>query len=283
VTPTQIESLQAQVEAYDRLELPVPPKPMLGRTLRWFLTRLAALAIFILAWQLVVWSGWKPQFLVPSPFTVLDKLGSDLGSYWGDVGTTVGRATIALLAALAGGVVIGGVAAAVPLLRAPLRSIAKGVGTLPSVAWIPVTLIVIGMQTPTILFIGAVGATPPIALGVLAGLTAAPPSLLRSFQEIGAGRVRRVVTVVIPNALPDALAGLRRGWAAAWIGILAAEIFLTLDSLGLGGQLQFNRGLNDYVGVYEVMIVIFVVGVVIDGVLLGGATAFLRWTHGRDD
>ena len=48
--------------------------------------KLLAIAIVIGGWQLAVWSHWKPEFLVPSPFTVLDRLfhepGTMLSASW---------------------------------------------------------------------------------------------------------------------------------------------------------------------------------------------------------
>ena len=32
--------------------------------------KLVAVALFIGAWQVIVWTGWKPQTVLPSPFTV---------------------------------------------------------------------------------------------------------------------------------------------------------------------------------------------------------------------
>ena len=39
--------------------------------------KLLAIAIVICVWQIAVWSHWKPEYLVPSPFTVLDQMLHD--------------------------------------------------------------------------------------------------------------------------------------------------------------------------------------------------------------
>lgn len=244
-----------------------------GRPLvRWIATRVAALVIFVAAWQLVVISGWKPQFLVPSPFTVLDALVHDPGAFAHDAGISLTRAAIGLGAAIVVGGVIGVVAACVHPLRAPLRSLVAGLQTLPPVVWYPAALIVIGLSTPTILLVITLGATPLIALGIIDGAAEVPTRR----EGSTAGRVTRLRRVALPAALPRMLAGLRSGWGACWAALLTGEILLTLPSLGLGGQLAFNRGLNDYVAVYEGMIVIFLIGVLVDGAIFGGATVLLR-------
>ena len=44
--------------------------------------KLLAVAIFIGAWQVVVWTGWKPEYVLPSPFTVLDQFWQDKSTLW---------------------------------------------------------------------------------------------------------------------------------------------------------------------------------------------------------
>jgi NitT/TauT family transport system permease protein len=234
----------------------------------------AALAIFVLAWQLVVWSNWKPQYLLPSPFTVFDAMWRHPGAFTHNAGVTLGHAAIGLAAAIAVGGVIGVVAAAIWPLRAPVRSIVAGLETLPAVVWYPAALIVIGTSWYAILFVIVIGAAPPIARGVLDGV-GRTSRRRRGASESGPRGLVRLRTVVLPGSLVDVLGGVRRGWLLCWTALLTGEILLTLPSLGLGGQLAFERGLNDNVAVYEVMVVIFVLGVVVDGVIFGTATKVL--------
>jgi len=250
-----------------------PPTPHRRPLLRAIATRAAALVIFVAAWQLVVISGWKPQFLVPSPFTVLDALVRDPGAFAHDAGISVSRAAIGLGAAIVVGGVIGLVAAWVRPLRAPLRSLVAGLRTLPPVVWYPAALIAIGLSTPAILLVIVVGAAPLIALGIIEGIAEVP---VRADGTTDGARVARLRLVALPAAAPRMLAGLRSGWAACWAALLTGELLLTLPSLGLGGQLALNRGLNDYVAVYEGMIVIFLIGVIVDGAIFGGLAALLR-------
>jgi sulfonate transport system permease protein len=244
------------------------------RVARAILTRVAALAIFIAVWQLVVITGWKPQYLVPSPFTVFDAMWHDPGAFSHNVAITLGRAAAGFGAAIVVGGVLGAVAAAIAPLRGPVRSIAKGMATMPPVVWFPAAMIVIGLTAPVILLVMVIGGAPPIARSVIDGVEASAPRRSRGdgeAGEVGWGRLRHVV---VPGALPDVLVGLRQGWALCWAALLTGEILLTLASLGIGGQLALERGLNDNVAIYEVMVVIFVLGVVIDGAF-GVATALL--------
>jgi len=246
---------------------------MRGRILRGVATRVAALAVFVLAWQLVVVSGWKPEYLLPSPFTVLDAMWRGPGAFTHNAGITLGHAAIGLAAAAVVGGVVGVLGSFFAPVRAIVRSIVAGLETVPAVVWYPAALIVIGASWYSILFVIVVSAAPPIARGVIEGVTKTATRSSPANQDQG-DRLARLRHVVVPGSLPDVLAGLRRGWRNCWAALLTGEILLLLPSLGLGGQLYFERGLNDDVAVYEAMIVIFVLGWLIDGVF-GTAAAML--------
>jgi NitT/TauT family transport system permease protein len=154
-----------------------------------------------------------------------------------------------------------------------VRSIAKGLATLPPVVWFPAAMIVIGLSTPAILLVMVIGGAPPVARSVIDGVEATASR--RGAAEDGGPRRARLGHVVIPGALPDALGGVRRSWALCWTALLTGEILLTLATLGIGGQLVFERGLNDYVALYEAMVVIFILGVVIDGAIGVGSSLLL--------
>ena len=242
------------------------------RILRGIATRAAALAVFVLAWQLVVVSGWKPEYLLPSPFTVFDAMWHGPGAFTHNAGITLGHAAIGLAAAVVVGGVVGVLGSLFAPVRAVVRSIVAGLETVPAVVWYPAALIVIGTSWYSILVVIVISAAPPIARGVIEGV-AKTATRTSADQEQG-DRLARLRHVVVPGSLPDVLSGLRRGWRNCWAALLTGEILLLLPSLGLGGQLYFERGLNDDVAVYEAMIVIFVLGWLIDGVF-GTAAAML--------
>jgi NitT/TauT family transport system permease protein len=263
--------------ARDPAGAPAPSAPggsRSKRVARAILTRVAALAIFILAWQVVVWTGWKPEYLIPSPFTVFDAMWHGPGAFTHNVGVTFGRAGIGFGSALVVGAVLGIAAAVVAPLRGPVRSIAKGLATLPPVVWFPAAMIVIGLSTPAILLVMVIGGAPPVARGVIDGVEATA-SRRKETAERGDAAGARLRRVVIPGALPDMLGGVRRSWGLCWTALLTGEVLLTLTSLGIGGQLVFEGGLNDYVALYEAMVVIFLMGVVVDGAIGAGSSLLL--------
>ena len=239
------------------------------------LTRVAALAIFIGAWQVVVMTGWKPEYLIPSPFTVFDAILHGPGAFSHNAGITLVRAAIGFGAAIAVGVVLGSAAALLAPLRAPVRSITKGMATLPGHRVVP------GgddRDRPH-------HARDPPRRRHRRGAAHRRERHRRRRGDVrspiahGRGGAGQSTRAAAPRR--GAWGAARRarrpstGWGLCWAALLTGELLLTLASLGLGGQLIFERGLNDYVALYEVMVVIFIIGVLVDAAF-GGATALLR-------
>ena len=63
----------------DALELPLESAPSsLARTWSAAWPKLAAIGLFLAFWQVVVWVGWKPTYVLPAPGTVFGRLLADL-------------------------------------------------------------------------------------------------------------------------------------------------------------------------------------------------------------
>ena len=71
--------LESELAGLDALDRPIAAHPGLARrTWRGLWPKLAAIGIAILAWQLVVWSGWKPDYVLPGPWAVFGTLAREV-------------------------------------------------------------------------------------------------------------------------------------------------------------------------------------------------------------
>jgi NitT/TauT family transport system permease protein len=274
--------------AIDLVEAPVvtaPKAPPIARKI-WpaLWPKLVAVAIFIGGWQLLVWSHWRAEYIIPSPFTVFDQLFHDLGSLSGAVGVTMRRAGIGFGAAILIGGVIGLAVARVRVLRTGIGSMITGLQTMPSVAWVPLAIVLFQLSERAILFVVILGAAPSIANGIIDGVDNVPPILLRAGRVLGARGFSALRYVVVPAALPSVVSGLKQGWAFAWRSLMAAELIGGFPGhLGIAQQLNVATQNADYPSVYESMIVIFVIGVVVDVVFFGTVVRAIRKRYGLVD
>jgi NitT/TauT family transport system permease protein len=271
---------QQELAGLDALETVAEPRQSFGAKVWASLwPKLLAVAMVVLFWQLVVWSGWRPEFVLPSPFTVFKTLGDMLTSaeLWTAIGVTLQRAVKGYLLALVIGSVVGLAVARSRVLRAAIGSLVTGLQTMPSVAWFPLALTLFKISEAAILFVVVLGAAPSIANGLVHGVDHIPPVLLRAGKVLGARGVSEYRHIVIPAALPSFVAGLKQGWAFSWRSLMAGELLVIIaNKKSLGFLLDANRELLDVPGLIAVMIVILVVGITVDALVFAQLDKRLR-------
>jgi NitT/TauT family transport system permease protein len=246
--------------------------------------KLVAIAIFVGGWQILVWSGWRPEYIIPSPFTVFDALLHDIPTLAGAVGVTMRRAAVGFSLSIVIGGAIGLAVARVRVLHAAIGSMITGLQTMPSVAWVPLAIVLFQLSEKAILFVVVLGAAPSIANGIIDGVDNVPPILLRAGRVLGARGFTSLRYVVVPAALPSVVGGLKQGWAFAWRSLMAGELIAGFPGhIGIGQALNIAGQNADFVAVYEAMIVIFVLGVAIDAVVFGSAERAIRKRYGLVD
>ncbi|HKT57434.1 MAG TPA: ABC transporter permease [Microbacterium sp.] len=250
--------------------LPPPAVPPFARRLwRRLWPGLLAIAIVLVAWQVMYLSGVKPAYVLPDPLTVFDRLGALLvaPSFWLGAATTMTRAVTGFAVALVIGTALGAAVARSRILRSAIGSLLSGLQTMPSIAWFPLAILFFGLTEQAILFVIVLGAAPSIANGLISGIDDVPPQLLRAGHTLGARGWRMLRYVILPAALPTYVAGLKQGWAFAWRSLLAGELLVTISQVtALGVLLSNARSFADAPTLLAVMIVILVIGMIVDGV-----------------
>jgi NitT/TauT family transport system permease protein len=284
--PVEDAKLAEEIAGLDALEAHLESHPSRGRqiwTTVW--PKAAAVGLALLAWQAVVWSGWKEDYVLPGPDTVLPALWTELGTakFWTAVSITMRRAFSAYTLALVIGSVIGMAVARSRLLRSAVGSLITGLQTMPSIAWFPLAILLFGLTERAIMFVVVLGAAPSIANGLIAGVDHVPPLMVRAGRMIGAKGVRLYRHVVLPAALPTYVAGLKQGWAFAWRSLMAGELLVIVANRpSIGDQLQFAREFSRADQMMALMIVILVIGIVVDTVF-GRADMTIRRRRGLID
>jgi NitT/TauT family transport system permease protein len=275
------------ISGLDALEIAGQEKePSRARKL-WFQTwpKLTAIALAILIWQAVVWSGWKDSWALPGPAIVFPDLWDYVRSeaFWSGLATTARRAGVGFAAAVGVGLILGLAVASSKILRAALGSMITALQTMPSIAWFPLAILLFQLSEQAIFFVVVLGAAPSVANGVLHGVDYVPPLLRRAGINIGARGFDLYRYVIAPAALPAIVAGLKQGWAFAWRSLMAGELLVVIASkTSIGAQLQYSRELSDTERLISIMITILVVGLLADAAF-GAADRAIRRRWGLLD
>jgi NitT/TauT family transport system permease protein len=260
--------LVADLPGVDAVEAtPRPSRAPMRRVWDGLWPKLAAAALMLAAWQAVVWSGWKPDYVLPGPGPVFQRLAQDFGNVNFDLGIaiTLRRALIGFAIAVAIGSVAGILVARIAVLRKAIGSAILGLQSMPSIAWFPLAILLFGLNETAIFFVVILGAAPAIAGGLLSGVDHVQPILVRVGHVMGARGLSLYRHVILPAALPSFVGGLKQGWAFAWRSLMAGEIIgIVGHQLSLGQQIQFARDFADAEQLLAIIVVIFIIGVVID-------------------
>jgi NitT/TauT family transport system permease protein len=257
------------VAGLDALDTPTAARtPLWRRVLGSTVPPVLTLVVVIVAWQVLWASAIWPEFKLPAPIAVYDRFAEVVadGSVWSITWTSVGRAIVGFLVAVAIATPLGLLVAKVPFVRAAIGPLLSGMQSLPSVAWVPAAVLWFGLTDATIYFVVLLGSVPSIANGLVSGIDQVPPILGRVGDVMGAGRLASARLILLPAALPGYLSGCKQGWAFAWRSLMAAEIIATSPQLGvgLGAYLKAGSDVNDIAGVISAIVLILLVGVGIE-------------------
>jgi NitT/TauT family transport system permease protein len=277
--------LNRELAGLDHLETVLPPRPSRAARI-WAAAwpKLLAVALALIVWQLVVWSGWKPEYVLPGPRKVWDSFVENFSTNMDAAWTTLQRGFKGFAFALVIGTIVGALVARNRVLRSAVGSLITGLQTMPSVAWFPLAILLFKLGEGAIFFVVVLGAAPSIANGLISGIDHIQPILLRAGTVLGARRWKLFRYVILPAALPSFVAGLKQGWAFAWRSLLAGELIVLIPGqFSLGQQLDANRQLADSAGVIAVMIVILIIGILVDALLFGTAERAIRRRYGLVD
>lgn len=232
-----------------------------------------SLAIFLVA-LLVLWQGfyWLAVdvleickfYTVPSPMGVGQRfmeLCKD-GTLIQATINSLGRGVVGYAIAVVLGILIGLIINRSKYLQKNLKPMILGLQTLPSVCWVPFSILWFGLSTKAILFVVVMGATFGIAIAVDNAIKNVPPIYIKAALTMGAKKSQLYKNVILPASLPELVSGLKQGWSFAWRALMSGEVMTT--SIGLGQTLITGRDLADINQVMLVMLVIVIVGIVVD-------------------
>ncbi|WP_439851298.1 ABC transporter permease [Pseudomonas syringae] len=242
-------------------------------------TRLKGLvvpALVIVLLEVIVRIGWLPSYQMPAPSEILLTL-RDLadGALWKHISASLLRVLSGFLIGASLALVF---AAWVGLSReaeAYLEPTFAGLRSIPSLAWVPLLLLWLGIGETSKIVLIAIGAFFPVYLNGVAAIRGIDRKLVEVGQMYGFSRYRLTRRILLPAALPGLFTGLRSGMSLAWMFLVAAELIAATK--GLGYLLSDGRETSRPDIVLAAIIVLATLGKLSDGLLAGLEKRFLAW------
>jgi NitT/TauT family transport system permease protein len=241
--------------------------------------------LMLAAWQVLYSAQIIPDYLFPSPLQVAQRLW-ELASdnyLWPSVKATFQRMGIGFSVSAIIGLLIGLFMGMSRVVNSCLRSLFLGLQTLPTAAWVPVSLLIFGLSDNGIYFVIIMSSAPAVALATSDGILHIPPIYLRAARTLGTPGYAMPVRVILPAALPSIVTGIKLGWTLAWHGDVSAE--LIKSSVGIGFLLQMGRELNDAAQVIGIMVLTILFGLLLDRFFFGliQKRILVRWGLARKE
>ena len=266
----------AEALLHDAAHRPTTPIPR-GAPLLARLQGVIVPGLLVALWEGVVRAGWIAPHLLPPPSELVSTVSDLLQS--GDIFTHIGVSSLRVAVGFGIGAFLAlGVGALVGLSRraeALLDPTFQAIRAIPSLAWVPLLLLWLGIDEAPKITLIAIGAFFPVYLNFTAGIQNVDRKLVEVGHIYGLTGWRLVHRIFIPAALPNLFTGLRSGLSLAWMFLVAAELIAA--SKGLGYLLNDGRETGRADLVIVAIIVLALLGKLSDSLLRGLEHRLLRW------
>jgi ABC-type nitrate/sulfonate/bicarbonate transport system permease component len=204
---------------------------------------------------------------------LVEAAGTD--RFWAATGETVRAWGIGLGIALVAGIGLGLLIGSVELLRRFTASTIEFLRPVPSVALIPLAVLLFGLGLQSTLLLVVYASFWQILIQVIYGVQDVDPVARETARSYHLGRWARVRYLIWPTALPYVMTGVRLGAAVALI--LAVTAGLVGIGSGLGAEIALAQSSNAVPLVYGLVIFTGLLGVVVNLVARALERRTLAW------
>jgi sulfonate transport system permease protein len=188
----------------------------------------------LILWEILARTGFLPSNWLPAPTRVAQTIYdmAVTGDLWKHVGITLARVSLGFLLGASVGTVIGGLTGYVTIARKLLDPMLQSLRSVPSIAWVPLFLLWLGIEESSKIALISLGAFFPVYLNLSVAVRHVDPKLLevgKLYRLTGLEMVRKVI---LPAVLPEYIVGLRSGLGLAWMFVVAAELLGASSGIG---------------------------------------------------
>lgn len=221
--------------------------------------------------------GLVPARYAPPTSDILTTLWQQVrrGEFWSAVGDTVLTWLLGLLIAIALGVAIGVLIGSVPVLRALTASTIEFLRPIPSVALIPLVVVLYGSTIEATVILVVYAAFWQVLIQTLAGVADIDPVAADTARSYHLNRWARIRWLIWPTALPYVVTGIRLAATVALILTITGE--LVVGSPGLGQEIANARSSGAVPVMYALIVVTGLFGVAANVLTRAAERRALAW------
>jgi len=230
-----------------------------------------------IGWELYVGLGYSNGRLVPPPskvFSTILELARS-GELSRHMTATLSRVFAGFGLGVVAGTLLGAISGYWGLARRLFDPTVQALRAIPSIAWVPLFILWLGIFETSKIALIAVGVFFPVYLGVMGAILSVDRKIVevgRIFRLSGPAMIRRIL---LPAVLPAYVVALRVGLGLGWMFVVAAEFMGASE--GLGYLLIDGQQLGKPAQIVAAIIVFAILGKITDWLIQLIAAPFLRW------
>lgn len=251
----------------------------MNRAIHKFFIPLAAIIVFLIVWEAIVWlAGW-PNYKMASPSDVVPAFAK----YW-DLFIKMGwqtlwRTILGLILAIIVGTGIGMIMGLSRVMRDALYPLLVGFNAIPKATVVPiVALMFVGAHDFNTVLIAFMISFFPIAVSISIGLSTLEPEYRDILRSLGASQSQVFWKIALPKTLPEFFGALKVSVTLAFIGTNLMEI-VSPHGRGLGALFDSGKTNSDYPLMFAVLIALAGLGIVLYYVVVALEKVFAGWAE----
>lgn len=234
-------------------------------------------AILIVVWQYLSHIGVLEGHLMPAPTVILAKIiefAGD-GSLWGHIGITLYRIFFGFLIGVVAAVIFGSLVGYFRIAEQLLDPMIQAFRSIPSLAWVPLFILWMGIAEPSKITLIAVGVFFPVYLNIVSGIQGVDRKLIEVGKIYNFSSFELIRKVILPASLPSFLVGIRSGLGLGWMFVVAAELMGA--SQGIGYLLVVGQNSYSPETVIASIVLFAILGKITDSILKKTEEKTLHW------
>jgi NitT/TauT family transport system permease protein len=222
-------------------------------------------------WELFVRFGMASSQTLPAPSMILHELFSLVGKkavLQDHLYHSFYRLAVGYFLAVGIGITIGTVLALQKKVREMFSPVLSVLISIPTIAWIPVLLITMGLGDKTVITAIFLGGVFEITYSTIAGIRSVNKQQINAARIMGARTLSLFFKVLLPGSLVTIMPALRLSIGYCWRALVGGEMLSAMIKWGIGKMIYDARFWNDVKVMFVGLMVIAFFGVLLDRLLL---------------
>jgi ABC-type nitrate/sulfonate/bicarbonate transport system permease component len=236
-----------------------------------------AIAVVLALWELVVRVGIISETSIPTMTDTVGELVAQFSEsrFWSAIGSTLQGWALGLGIAMALGIPLGMIIGSNRWIFRAFRVPIEFLRPIPSVALIPLAVLIYGTGLQSKVFLAAFACFWPLLIQTMYGVQDVDPVATDTARSFGLGRFARLRRITLPSAVPYIVTGVRIASAVSLILVVTAE--LVIGSAGLGREINTARSGGNLPVMYALILATGLLGWVLNIVMSAGERRVLHW------